>query len=55
MDVLETITSTPTCNTCRYYLPHTDSTDDGLCRRYPPQKDAVTIGSDDWCGEYTHA
>jgi hypothetical protein len=57
MDVLESITTTPTCQTCRYYEPAADIDGIltyGVCRRYPPQRDPVEIGDTDWCGEYTH-
>jgi hypothetical protein len=58
MDILEQISATPTCQTCRYYAPGLDPIDGtltyGTCKRYPPQKDAVAVADADWCGEHTH-
>lgn len=57
MDVLETITSTPTCETCRYFVRNDGviySERFGLCKRYP-HNPVVEKGENDWCGEYTHA
>ena len=55
MDVLESITTTPTCSTCRYYEPAEDPIDEpltyGACRRYPK---AIDVAHEDWCGEHAH-
>ena len=57
MDVLETITSSPTCETCRYFVRNDGviySERFGLCKRYP-HNPVVEKAENDWCGEYAHA
>lgn len=56
MDVLEQISTPPTCETCRYFDSYGDPNDTtGVCRRYPPQVPLVQVDITKWCGEYTHA
>lgn len=57
MDVLEQISTPPTCETCRYFIRNDGvefAADWGLCKRYP-QPAIVEKKETDWCGEYTHA
>lgn len=57
MDVIESITSTPACKSCRYFIPNDGvefQADWGICKRYP-QPAVVEKKESDWCGEFAHA